>query len=91
MFACEQVVGVLGNHVELVAPTSSLPANVATLDGDTIKIHGLKVEAVSGVISGPKRHLRRTEDDFLTCLELATAEAPDLFLLHQGPDDPDSC
>lgn len=85
---CDQVVGVLGNHDELTDPISSLPPNVSILDGETKTALGICVGGVGGVIGDPKRHLRRTEEAFLQQLESVTAAAPDLLLLHQGPDDP---
>jgi len=87
---CDQVVEVLGNHDELAGSISSLPPNVAILDGDTKISLGICVGGVSGVIGDPKRYLRRNEYAFLQQLESVTAVAPDLLLLHQGPDDPEN-
>ena len=85
---CDQVVAVLGNHDELADPISALPPNVSILDGETKTSLGICVGGVGGVIGDPKRYLRRTEEAFLQRLESVTAVAPDLLLLHQGPDDP---
>lgn len=86
----DQVVGVLGNHDQLVRPETSLQPNIAVLDGTHYVSLGLRIGGLSGIIGDPKRNLRRTEDDFLKKLESLTANPPDLLLLHQGPDDPET-
>lgn len=83
-----QVIGVLGNHDQLSDPRQ-LPRNVQVLDGQVKTAGGLRVGGVSGIIGNPGRHLRRTEENFLSTMEEVTAKNPNLLLLHQGPDDPD--
>lgn len=82
----KEVVGVLGNH-DLLAPTEQFPTNVTLLDGEEVVISGLRVGGISGIIGDPKRHNRRSEDQFLQVLESVTQQCPDILLLHQGPED----
>lgn len=87
---CEQVVGVLGNHDELAWPDTAMKSNIAILDGTQKVCQGLRVAGLSGIIGDPKRNLRRPEHDFLKQLGSLTASSPNLLLLHQGPDDPET-
>lgn len=86
---CDHVVGVLGNHDEIAQRDTALAPNISILDGTYISMLGLRVGGLSGIIGDPKRHLRRSEDEFLKRLESLTNKSPSLLLLHQGPDDPE--
>lgn len=86
---CDQVVGVLGNHDELAQRDAALEPNISILDGTHSSMLGLRIGGLSGIIGDPKRHLRRSEDEFLKRLESLTSKSPNLLLLHQGPDDPE--
>jgi len=86
---CDQVVGVLGNHDELARRDTVHAPNISILDGTRDSVLGLRIGGLSGIIGDPKRHLRRSEDDFLKRLESLTSKSPNLLLLHQGPDDPE--
>jgi len=81
-----QVLGVMGNHDELERQPG-LPPNVGILDGDITTVEELTVGGVSGIVGNPRRHQRRTEEDFLAEVEKVTTRKPDLLLLHQGPED----
>ena len=83
-----QVLGVHGNHDELVEP-DALPDNVQILDGQVRTVSGLRVGGVSGIIGSPRRHQRRDEDAFLAILDQVSAKRPQVLLLHQGPEDPE--
>lgn len=74
--ACDQVVGVLGNHDELAQHDAALAPNISILDGTHSSMLGLRVGGLSGIIGDPKRHLRRSEDDFLKRLESLTSKSP---------------
>lgn len=83
------VVAVLGNHDTLANP-EALPENVTVLDGQIETLGLLRIGGVSGIIGSPRRNQRRTDNDFLLAMERVTNQSPDVLLLHQGPDDPDS-
>ena len=77
---CAWVVGVAGNHDDV----SSLPAGTQVLDGEIVKLDGLRLGGV-GLISGdPAKPGRRAEADQLAAIELLTPEV-DLLILHEGP------
>lgn len=82
----EQVVGVLGNH-DVLESGAILPSNVTILDGSITSIGSLSIGGVGGIIGDPKRHLRKTEEEFLKVMEKVTRRRPDILLLHQGPED----
>jgi len=69
---CDQVVGVLGNHDELARRDTVHAPNISILDGTRDSVLGLRIGGLSGIIGDPKRHLRRSEDDFLKRLESLT-------------------
>lgn len=84
-----EVVGVLGNHDQLIA-SKSMSDKVVVLDGtQTAVLQSLTCGGVSGIVGNPNRNQRRTEDDFLALLESVTDQTPDILLLHQGPTDPE--
>ncbi|WP_097462245.1 metallophosphoesterase family protein [Mangrovitalea sediminis] len=83
------VVGVLGNHDSLNQP-SELPDNVHLLDGDLVGVEGIRVGGVSGIVGDPRRNQRKALPDYLQMLDGVTQKQPDLLLLHQGPDAPDT-
>ncbi|GAA3977519.1 metallophosphoesterase [Allohahella marinimesophila] len=81
------VAGVLGNH-DILEKSQRLPKNGTLLDSAVRKIGSFTIGGVSGIIGDPKRLQRKSEGDFLCCVEAVIAKRPDILLLHQGPDDP---
>lgn len=87
---CDQVIGVLGNHDQVETSSSSLGSNVTILDGASKSVQGLRIAGISGIIGDPIKNLRRSQDLFLKNLRALAAKSPNVILLHQGPDDPES-
>jgi hypothetical protein len=92
---CRWVTGVAGNH-DLFGDSPSVPdhdefwrqTNTHFLDFHAIKLDGLKVAGLSGVIGNPQRPFRRSEPDFLAAASLLCEDGPDILILHEGPDFP---
>lgn len=90
---CRWVAGVAGNH-DMFSPTWSLPPlqqfkkrpKIHLLDGDCIELDGLKIAGLSGVVGNPKRPFRRLEPNFAVEIARLAALAPDVLVMHDGPD-----
>jgi Icc protein len=90
------VAGVLGNHDELgdlrdLASDgrrrfNERRTNVRVLDGDHVIYGGVRIAGVSGIAGRQGKPMRRPEDDQLRALRSALTCAPDILVLHQGPD-----
>lgn len=78
------VTGVLGNHDHI--ETKGLPENADVLDFHCIERNGLSIAGLSGIIGEPKRPNRREAHIFAEMIEILVGEAPDILVLHQGPD-----
>ena len=88
------VVGVAGNHDEIDTPPVPETVTAHLLDGDVITVDGLRIGGVSGIIGAAKqgRTWRRDEGQFVCRLREVLRAAPDILLLHQGPDaDGEDC
>lgn len=84
------VVGVAGNHDqfgELEKP-DRLPDNAHFLDQDHQELDSLILSGVSGIIGNPKRHWRRTADQYGEAILQAVTPSTDVLVLHDGPDAP---
>jgi hypothetical protein len=55
------------------------------VDAESIRLDGLRVGGVGGVIGDPQRPGRRWQEDFLAAIELALEGTPDLLVLHACP------
>ena len=58
-----------------------------------VKINGrdaLRVGGVGGIIGDPQKPNRRRSDDFLLVLSHVLEAEPEVVVLHEGPDDPDT-
>ena len=87
------VVGVAGNHDtfgENRTKPKRLPSNSHYLDGEVVRVGGLKIAGLGGIIGNPQRIQRRTEDDYLQCLEELLLQEPSIIISHDGPDGPDN-
>jgi Icc-related predicted phosphoesterase len=80
-----QTFAVLGNHDEV--NVGELVPEVRILDGEIAKPSSLTIGGVSGVIGNPTKNQRKTEEEFLVALQIATGSAVNVLLLHQGPQD----
>lgn len=87
------VAGVAGNHDLFGDPPQKHPrlsANTHLLDGTVVQVGGLQIAGIGGIIGKPSRPNRRTEDDYVATLESLIRDAPDLLIMHEGPDGPQS-
>jgi hypothetical protein len=80
--------GVLGNHDRLDAE-EEWGLDVCVLDGDVVELDGLRIGGVGGIIGHPDKWQRKSETEFRAVLADVLAEAPDLVVLHGGPDVPE--
>lgn len=85
------VVGVAGNHDTFgTEPTASprFPRHLHYLDNDRVKIGGLKIAGLGGIIGNPRRPRRRSDDQYAECLEGLLRNRTDILITHDGPNDP---
>lgn len=86
------VVGVAGNHDlfgdKATRPRFSKPKYF--LDEDCIEVDQLSIAGLSGIVGNPKRPWRRMVDDYNEALQQLLCENPDIIILHDGPNGPES-
>lgn len=87
------VAGVAGNHDAFGASPEERAAFAAEpdthlLDGQTLERDGLRIGGLGGIISSKHGPGRRDAKSFARGVRGLLAAAPDLLLLHQGPDVP---
>jgi Icc protein len=89
---CPLVVGVAGNH-DVFADEKAFArlcadadGEIALLDGTVHEHGGLRFGGVGYIIGNPAKRGRRSEDEFFERLESVMRAAPDVVVLHQGPD-----
>lgn len=95
--AARWVCGVAGNH-DIFGPGPSEPdfnafkaeAGVYFLEEDAVELDGMNIGGVSGIVGNPRRPFRRQEEDYSRAIKNILGNNPDLFLLHDGPDYPES-
>ena len=83
------VVGVAGNHDTFGDPPQrrpKLPSWTHYLDGDTVKVAGLRIAGLAGIIGNANRINRRSEDDYIATLNRLVEARPEILLMHDGPD-----
>lgn len=86
------VAGVAGNHdtfEDELEPKRRIHKNAYYLDGDTKHLDGLQIAGVGGIIGNTRKPQRKSDQEFLTHVELLAETCPDLFLMHDGPDGGD--
>ncbi|MEZ6125825.1 MAG: metallophosphoesterase [Planctomycetaceae bacterium] len=86
------VVGVAGNHDifgNSAAPAQRISANSHYLDGQRVMLSGLVIAGIGGIAGNPRKPHRKPDEDFTLHLERLTGAAPDIIVMHDGPDDPD--
>jgi len=86
------VAGVAGNHDTFGESKrmSGARSHIHFLDNDRVKLSGLKIAGLSGVIGNPKKNFRRREDEFLASVEKLLSSETDILVMHDGPDAPES-
>ncbi|QDT63693.1 metallophosphoesterase family protein [Calycomorphotria hydatis] len=87
------VVGVAGNHDlfgEHFAPTSPPANNAFYLDGESTVVDGLRVAGIGGIIGNPRKPHRKTDQQVTELIEFLAMDEPDVLLLHDGPNHPES-
>jgi Icc-related predicted phosphoesterase len=87
---CRWVAGVPGNH-DAFGDAAELAAfatepGIHVLDGHLTQIDGIRIAGLGGIIGSKQKPGRRDERTFLQLLQSLLARAPDVLLLHQGPD-----
>ena len=87
------VVGVAGNHdtfgVDSLKPPCFEPP-VYFLDLESISLEELTIAGISGIVGNPNKPWRKTEDEFLRFIHGLGSAQPDILLMHDGPDIPNS-
>lgn len=78
------VAGVAGNHDDMARIARS--ERVHVLDGEVAELDGLRIGGVGYVAGNAAKLGRRDEDVQRVRLERAIDAAPDILLLHEGPD-----
>lgn len=65
-------------------------AGVHLLDGQVVSAGGLRIGGVGGIIGNTRKPNRRDTADFCALLGQVLDVAPDVLVLHEGPDEPAS-
>ena len=84
------VVGVAGNHDLFggsVTPASRPAGNADYLDGETVVRDGLTIGGIGGIVGNPRKPHRKNDEEFTASLEAVLSEAPDILVMHDGPED----
>ena len=76
----EQVITVHGNHN--LVDNNLLNKNITVLDSTSINISNIKISGVSGIIGNEKRPQRKSEENYIKCLNNPKLKNSDIFLLH---------
>ncbi|MCP3135738.1 metallophosphoesterase family protein [Pyxidicoccus xibeiensis] len=86
------VAGVAGNHDTFGSAREQerfkREPGVCLLDGETVELEGLRVAGVGGIIGRPDKLGRREEEEHLGLIREVLRDAPELLVLHAGPDLP---
>ena len=86
------VVGVAGNHDmygSSVSPTHRLAGNAHYLDAKSTAVDSITFAGIGGIVGNPGKPHRKTDDEFVTHIETLVQPAPDILVMHDGPDDPE--
>jgi len=88
------VTGVAGNHDGFGESQRDLDLfrrgpGISLLDGDLVTLDTLRVGGIGGIVGNSRKHLRKSEDDFAGMVTRVIAGAPDVVVMHDGPDIPD--
>ena len=84
------VAGVQGNHDRFGSKQEKQKLvdhpKINLFDYESVTLDNLCLGGVSGIIGDPAKPGRREESNFLSGLELVLESAPDILILHQGPN-----
>lgn len=88
------VAGVAGNHDTFGSRGENpfkpkLSGRCQLFDRGTALIDDLQIAGLSGIIGNPRRAWRRAADDFVEQMVGLTDSAPDILIMHDGPDCPE--
>ncbi len=84
-------VGVAGNHDLFgndIHPQTSLGSCCHYLDDSCVILDGRRLAGLGGIIGNPKRPHRRTDEEYMFCLESLLERQPEILILHDGPNSP---
>jgi 3',5'-cyclic-AMP phosphodiesterase len=94
--ACRWVVGVAGNHdsfgsggggtTAAAARAATAAAGMYFLDGDAVRVDGLRIAGLSGVVGRQGGVWTRGEGEFAAAVARLAEAGPDLIVLHDGPN-----
>ncbi|KAF3883971.1 MULTISPECIES: metallophosphoesterase family protein [Nostocales] len=84
--------GVGGNHDSFGRTQQEFRAfqdakGINYLDGNITCLDGLRIAGISGIIGKSTKPFRRSEKDFRKLLVQLLDRSPDIFVLHEGPND----
>ena len=83
------VFGVLGNHDSIGTLTinklSEFPKGLNILHKNHLKVNGLKVAGISGIVGDPARPNRVQEGEYLKALQDLLNIRPDILITHEAP------
>lgn len=86
------VVGVAGNHDTFGTAREQerfkQQPGMFLLDGEAVELDGLRVAGLGGIIGRPSKPGRRAEKEHLRLMSRVLEEAPEVLVLHAGPDVP---
>lgn len=87
------VVGVAGNHDTYGGfhqPLSRMGRNLHYLDDEEVRLSGLRIAGIGGIVGNPRRPQRKTDQQYIACLERRIHDYLDVLILHDGPGVPET-
>jgi 3',5'-cyclic-AMP phosphodiesterase len=89
------VVGVAGNHDHFNGQCQfgnvfRHQSNIYPLDGEVVNLDDLTIAGISGILGKPEKPWRHSLKQWKTMSQKVLAKVPNLLVLHEGPDIPDS-
>lgn len=88
------VVGVAGNHDQFGDPTEKraflATEGITVMERSSVQHDGLRIAGVGGVVGNPAKPQRLSEGQMLSALQDLRLQDPDILVLHEGPDIPES-
>ncbi|MEC4881491.1 MAG: metallophosphoesterase [Scytonema sp. PMC 1070.18] len=86
------IAGVGGNHDSFGRTLQEIKTfkserGIHFLDGHIACLDGLRIAGISGIIGKKTKPFRRSEKDFRQLIQNLLPELPDIFILHEGPND----
>ena len=85
------VAGVAGNHDtfgDACRPAASMGVNIHYLDGEEVRLSGLRIAGIGGIVGNPRRPQRKNDQQYAACLERCIHDLLDILVLHDGPGVP---